>query len=249
MIKMVLTIPGFKHVVDEEVVKPDLGFWDRASRPVELGHHNGQALADIIGIIIIVIRRKTFSSHLGLLIVCLGEILLSDPFRPHSTMLQRSSRVGHIGTLDQHPEKSRFFQSCFVFGPPAQDGLDLWTLRSEFSPLVEGGLRVVHPTEGCAELVDMHKVLRHVGSQYNVDQPLPEHLVRLRVELLEDVHPVVRVGELEAEGGVVILEDGGVVVEDRQLTPRVAEECRVPSGVVNVVDNGTNQADRLRKIC
>ena len=108
---------------------------------------------------------------------------------------------------------------------------------------------MLHPTEGCAEFVDMHKVLRHVGSQYNVDQPLPEHLVRLRVELLEDVHPVVRVGELEAEGGVVILEDGGVVVEDRQLTPRVAEECRVPSGVVNVVDNGTNQADRLRKIC
>ena len=58
MIKMVLTIPGFKHVVDEEVVKPDLGFWDRACRSVELGHHNGQALADIIVIIIIVIRRK-----------------------------------------------------------------------------------------------------------------------------------------------------------------------------------------------
>ena len=61
MIKMVLTIPGFKHVVDEEVVKPDLGFWDRASRPVELGHHNGQALADIIVIIIIVIGRKILS--------------------------------------------------------------------------------------------------------------------------------------------------------------------------------------------
>ena len=108
---------------------------------------------------------------------------------------------------------------------------------------------MIHPAERCAELVHVHEVLRHVRGQHHIDQPLSEHLVRLRVELLEDVHPVVRVGELEAEGGVVILEDGGVVVEDRQLTPRVAEECRVPSGVVNVVDNGTNQADRLRKIC
>ena len=83
---------------------------------------------------------------------------------------------------------------------------------------------VVHPAEGGAELVHVHKVLRHVRGQDHVDQTLPEHLVRLRVELLEDVHPVIGVGELEAKGRVVVLEDGGVVVQDRQLTPRVAEK-------------------------
>ena len=83
---------------------------------------------------------------------------------------------------------------------------------------------MVDPAEGGAELVDVHKVLRHVCGQDHVDQTLPEHLVRLRVELLEDVHPVVGVGELEAQGRVVVLEDSGVVVQDRQLAPRVAEK-------------------------
>ena len=83
---------------------------------------------------------------------------------------------------------------------------------------------MVDPTEGGAKLVDVHKVLRHVRGQDHVDQTLPEHLVRLRVELLEDVHPVVGVGELESKGRVVVLEDGGVVVQDRQLAPRVAEK-------------------------
>ena len=83
---------------------------------------------------------------------------------------------------------------------------------------------MVDPTEGGAKLVYMHKVLRHVRGQDHVDQTLPEHLVRLRVELLEDVHPVVGVGELEAKGRVVVLEDSGVVVQDRQLAPRVAEK-------------------------
>ena len=83
---------------------------------------------------------------------------------------------------------------------------------------------VVDPTEGGAEFVHVHKVLRHVGGQDHVDQTLPEHLVRLRVELLEDVHPVVGVGELEAKGRVVVLKDSGVVVQDRQLAPRVAEK-------------------------
>ena len=83
---------------------------------------------------------------------------------------------------------------------------------------------MIHPSEGRAKLVHMHKVLRHVRGQHHVDQPLSEHLVRLGVELLEDVHPVVGVGELESESGVVILEDGGVVVENSQLAPRVAEE-------------------------
>ena len=83
---------------------------------------------------------------------------------------------------------------------------------------------MIHPAEGCAELVHVHKVLRHVCGQHNVDQPLPEHLVRLGIEFLEDVHPVVGVGELESESRVVILEDSRVVVENRQLAPRVAEE-------------------------
>ena len=83
---------------------------------------------------------------------------------------------------------------------------------------------MIHPTEGCAELVHVHEVLRHVRGQHHIDQPLSEHLVRLGVELLEDVHPVVGVGELESESRVVILEDSCVVVENRQLASRVAEE-------------------------
>lgn len=83
---------------------------------------------------------------------------------------------------------------------------------------------MIHPAERCAELVHVHEVLRHVRGQHHIDQPLSEHLVRLRVEFLEDVHSVVGVGELESECRVVILEDSSVVVENRQLAPRVAEE-------------------------
>ena len=39
-----LTIPSLEHVVDEEVIEANLGFWDWAGRPVKLGHHNWQAL-------------------------------------------------------------------------------------------------------------------------------------------------------------------------------------------------------------
>ena len=104
---------------------------------------------------------------------------------------------------------------------------------------------MIDPAEGGAELIHVHKVLRHVRRQHHVNQPLSEHLVRLGVELLEDVHPVIGVGELEAKGRVVVLKDGGVVVQDRQLTPRVAEKGRVTARVVDVVDDRTNQTDRL----
>ena len=83
---------------------------------------------------------------------------------------------------------------------------------------------MVDPAEGRAELVHVHKVLRHVRGQHHIDEPLSEHLVRLWVEFLEDVHSVVGVGELEPESRVVILEDSGVVVENGKLTSRVAEE-------------------------
>ena len=44
-----LTIPSLEHVVDEEVIEANLGFWDWAGRPVKLRHHNWQALTkDII---------------------------------------------------------------------------------------------------------------------------------------------------------------------------------------------------------
>ena len=42
-----LTIPSLEHVVDEEVIEANLGFWDWAGRPVKLRHHNWQALTKL----------------------------------------------------------------------------------------------------------------------------------------------------------------------------------------------------------
>ena len=110
-----LTIPCFKHVVDEEVIESDLGFWDRTRWSIKLRHHYRQALKSWGSLQAKHwwnIPRQEFShshnshSHLSLLIVSLGEILLSNPLRPNSTVLQRARRVWHIGTFDQHPKKT-----------------------------------------------------------------------------------------------------------------------------------------------
>jgi len=46
---------------------------------------------------------------------------------------------------------------------------------------------------------------------------------------LEDVDSRVSHGEPVAEGAVVVLQDGGVVVQQRQLVARVAQERAVPT--------------------
>ncbi len=95
------------------------------------------------------------------------------------------------------------------------------------------------------ELVDVHKVLAHLGGQHQVDDGLPHGLERVPVQVLEDVDAVVGHGELEAERGVVVLQHGDVVVQVRQLGVGVAEEGAVAAGVVQVVDGRRDQAGGL----
>ena len=67
-------------------------------------------------------------------------------------------------------------------------------------------------------------MLGHVRGQDHVYDALPDLLVRVPVQVLEDVDPVIRAGQLEAQGRVVVLEHGDVVVQRCQLGVRVAQE-------------------------
>ena len=178
-------------------------------------------------------------------------------------MVQGPGGVGHVGTLDQHPLEDGLdlralrllqfrplYRGSLALPAPGQGGredeerrLQSLAIPPQLSlPLVYGKSSVVLP-ECCAELVDMYKVFAHVGGQDHIYQPLPEDLVGFRVQVLEDVDPLIRVGQLEAQCRVVVLQDGRVVVQDGQVAPRVAEEGGVPAGVVHVVDDGSDQAD------
>lgn len=65
------------------------------------------------------------------------------------------------------------------------------------------------------------------------------------VRVLEDVALAVSHGQLEGEGGVVALQHGRVVVEDRQFAAGVAQEGVGPSRVVHVVHGGRDQRRHL----
>lgn len=65
------------------------------------------------------------------------------------------------------------------------------------------------------------------------------------VGVLEDVALGVSDGELEGEGGVVALQHGCVVVEDRQFTAGVTQEGVGPARVVHVVHRGCYQRRHL----
>ena len=75
------------------------------------------------------------------------------------------------------------------------------------------------------KIVEVHKVFGHVGGQDQVYDPLAHQFVRVPVQVLEDVDPVVGGGELEAQGRMVVLQDSDVVVQLSQLTVRIAQEC------------------------
>ena len=65
----------------------------------------------------------------------------------------------------------------------------------------------------------------HVGSEHQVDDALPHQFVRVSVEVLENVDPVVGGSQLEPEGRVVVFQHRDVVVQLGQVTSRVAKEC------------------------
>lgn len=65
------------------------------------------------------------------------------------------------------------------------------------------------------------------------------------VGVLEDVALAVSDGELEGEGGVVALQHGRVVVEDRQFAAGVAQEGVGPARVVHVMHCGRYQRRHL----
>ena len=70
----------------------------------------------------------------------------------------------------------------------------------------------------------MDKVLGHVRGQDHVDHTLPDLLVGVAVQILEDVDAIIGHGQLEAEGGVVVLQHRDVIVQGRQLRVGVAQE-------------------------
>ena len=73
------------------------------------------------------------------------------------------------------------------------------------------------------KLVDVEEVLAHVGGKHHVDEAGPDCLVDLGLESRQDVDPGVAVGQLEAQGAVVILQHRGVIVQDGQLRTGVTQ--------------------------
>lgn len=65
------------------------------------------------------------------------------------------------------------------------------------------------------------------------------------VDILENVALAVFDRELEGQGCVVTLQDGGVIIEDGELAARIAQERVGPSRVVHIVDCGSNQGGHL----
>ena len=99
-----------------------------------------------------------------------------------------------------------------------------------------GGCCILNGLNLTDELVDMEEVLAHVGGQHHVDEAGPDRLVDLRLEPRQDVDPGVAVGQLEAQGAVVILQHRGVIVQDGQLRPGVTQVSRVAAGVIHIVN-------------
>lgn len=67
----------------------------------------------------------------------------------------------------------------------------------------------------------------------------------LPLHVLEDVALVVPGSDLEGKGGMVALQHGRVVVQDGQLTPRIAQEGVGPAWVVHVMHCGCDQGCNL----
>ena len=79
----------------------------------------------------------------------------------------------------------------------------------------------------------------HVRGQDNIYQPRSDCLVHVRVQLGEDVDPVVAVGQFEAQSTVMVLQDSCVIVKYGQLTARVTQVGTVLTRMVYIVNNGT----------
>lgn len=107
---------------------------------------------------------------LPLFLVRLREVLLRYPAGPLDAELEGPRWVAHVGALDQHP--------------PHQDLVVL---------VVVGRLLAgVHVrAEHAHKLGQVLKVARHLRGQDHVDDDGPGQLVRLPVEVLEDVDLVV----------------------------------------------------------
>ena len=86
------------------------------------------------------------------------------------------------------------------------------------------------------KLVDVEEVFAHISGQDEVDEAGPHRLEHLRLQLGQDVDPCVALGQLEAEGAVMVLQHGRVVVEDCQFGARVTQEGGVTPRVIHVMD-------------
>lgn len=64
------------------------------------------------------------------------------------------------------------------------------------------------------KLVDMKKMFTHISGKDHIYQSRSHGFVHLRFKLGEDIHTFITMGQLEAQGAVMVLEDGGVIVED-----------------------------------
>ena len=87
----------------------------------------------------------------------------------------------------------------------------------------------------------------HVGGEYEGGEPGPGVLELLAVEDGEDVR-LRQPHELEALGGVHLLEGGVVAVRYGERVVRVDEEVVVQADVTDVVGGGGEQADVLHLV-
>ena len=85
------------------------------------------------------------------------------------------------------------------------------------------------------KLVDVKEVFAHVSGQHHVDEAGPDRLVDLGLEPRQNVDPGVALGQLEAQGAVVVLQHRGVIVEYGQLRPGVTQVRGVTTRVINIV--------------
>lgn len=64
----------------------------------------------------------------------------------------------------------------------------------------------------------------HVSGQNHVDDTLPHELVRVPVQVVKDVHTLVRRGKFEPQRGMMVLQYRDVIVQIGQFATRVAQK-------------------------
>ena len=229
--------PGVEHVVNEELIEAYLGPWNGTGSSVELRHHHRETSLLFILSLETEIRdggKRLWRSHLTW--AKYSSAILSAQILQVSLGLAGLLTSAHFINILLMTAVSTAATSLAATPPVKHEG-EGWG-PAERPQSTWGAGRLQGEVVLAAELVDVKEMFAHVRSEDDINQTGPHRLVDVTIQVGEDVDSLVWLGEFEPEGGVVVLQDRGVVVQDGQLTAAVTQEGAVATRVVDIVDNG-----------